>query len=71
MFSISPPYHMTNLRMAFKLYWMSFDLLQIAIYIFLYDVFLDFFFFILFCKGLQLWQFVASIFFSLSHSTLW
>ena len=31
--------------MAFKLYWMSFDLLQIATYIFLYDVFLDMFFF--------------------------
>lgn len=60
--------------MAFKLYWMSFDLLHIATYIFLYDVFLDIFFFILFCsfcQGLQLWQFVASIFFSFSHSTLW
>lgn len=30
--------------MAFKFYWMSFDLLHIATYIFLYNVFLDMFF---------------------------
>ena len=35
---------MTTLRMAFKFYWMSFDLLHIATYIFLYNVFLDMFF---------------------------
>lgn len=40
---------MTTLRMAFKLYWMSFDLLHIATSIFLYNVFLEMFFFSLYC----------------------